>query len=347
VSAPCPRCAAPDQFNEPFCSVCAMRLLPGDVADEGAMHQRSIAWEQAHPDLQAAWIARVEAHRIEMEAQQARAAALAMAVARIAPVEPALPAAAVPPTALPEEPPIGEPAVIDEQVAPEGAEPEGTWRADAPARRRSPWKAMVLGVVSGAGHLYVRERLRASTFVLAAAAVAVGALLGHGDAGLVALGLAAPLVLASMFDARRAAKAYNEARPARGINFGVVGIVAIGAASLSLGITSNLDRSTPARLAEKTVTTAGTAAVSSTTLPSGDNGSAIAEQVKPNLQRAIQAKVTDATVTVKTVDCLARTDTTGSCSVYVVDSLGNKRTFPLDYRVASAGNVRWKITAAG
>jgi predicted DNA-binding transcriptional regulator YafY len=72
------------------------------------------------------------------------------------------------------------------------------------------------------------------------------------------------------------------------------------------------------------------------------DAAAVADQIKPELERQLQEQATDATVTVTDVTCVGGSSSGGTCLADVSDSLGNEQHVSISYTVdASTGEMIW------
>lgn len=180
--------------------------------------------------------------------------------------------------------------------------------------RKSTAAAGWLGFLfTGLGHLYVGELVRAALLLASVGLIVIGSELGAEPV----YGLAVIVWIFSIVDARRGAEHRNEGGRARSPKGGIWAIAAIGAIGLTIGVA--------------TAPASGLA-----------DAASIADQIRPELERQLQAQITDATVSVSDVSCVAESSSGGTCLAEVSDSLGNQERVSITYsQDSTTGQMIW------
>lgn len=189
--------------------------------------------------------------------------------------------------------------------------------ATPPRALKSPGGGAALGIlIAGLGHFYVGEVARGLAILASLVMAAVGVALLGAEATPVALAF----VALSARDAYKGAQRLNDqgwpARPVSGLLWGALGL---GATILIVGM------------------------IHVGSEPGGSDTGKVEAAIQPELERQLQARVPDATVTVESVDCVSADDTGGTCLAKVRDDLGNDERLSISYTVdTSSGDVLWQ-----
>jgi hypothetical protein len=171
-------------------------------------------------------------------------------------------------------------------------------------------------VLAGLGHLYVGEYARAALVFVSAVAAAVGVYLA-GPIGLVSLAI----LVFSARDAHLGARHLNEERRPRPLSGGIWAVVLVAAVVLTVGI-----------------------AIGSSGASGASNTGDIEGQIKPDLERQLQDRLSDPSLTVDSVSCVNDSASGGTCLAAVSDATGSDNvsiTYSVD---ASSGDMLWRVT---
>jgi TM2 domain-containing membrane protein YozV/RNA polymerase subunit RPABC4/transcription elongation factor Spt4 len=313
----CKRCG--ESTADRYCPDCGSDLTPGQPKSSENRQllaaDRERSWLEQHPQAVTSKACPDCAEQVQLAANVCRYCGYRFDGA---------PAAAPAPPVASSPSAVSQPAVISTTPR----EWERSALAGVAREQKSPVLAAVLGfLIAGLGHMYLREFGRGILIFVSALMVGTGLALLDSSAAF--LSLLIPVL--SSRDAYLGAKALNNGdrpRQVTGLLWGVGGV------ALTLMIIGSVGYSDGG---------AGGGAGAGGGTGAGIDTAAVEGEIRPELERQLQAGVPDATVTVDSVDCVAASAEAGSCIAAVSDSLGNDTSVGINFTVdANSGEFIWK-----